>query len=79
MFQFSRLLYTQWRSNPAVAIASVVVNAYKNLSVLIAKDADVAQTIVGVTYLRFMKNVQTNICALCSPQAHLRMADKNSL
>ena len=43
----------------AVATASLVINAYKRRSALTAQNADVAPTTVGVTYLRFMKNVKT--------------------
>ena len=38
------------------------------------KDADVAQTSVGVTYSSFMKCVKENMCFMCSPQTNLRMA-----
>ena len=52
-------------SNPAVAVASFIIHAYKRRSVLTAQNADAAQTTVGVTYLRSMENVQTKTCALC--------------
>ena len=47
-----------------MAIASLTINAYKRRSVLTAQNADVAQTTVGVTYLRSMKNVKTETRAL---------------
>ena len=53
--QFSRLFHRQRRTKPAVAIAMSIINAYKRRAVLIAQNANVAPTTVGVTYLRFMK------------------------
>ena len=64
LFQLSRLLYQQWQSNPALAIASLIINAYNRQSVLTAQNEDVALTIVGVTHLRFKKKVKTNTCPL---------------
>ena len=55
LFRFSRLRCSQWRSNPAAPIASFIAHAYKRRSVLSAQNADVAQTLVGVTYLRSKK------------------------
>ena len=46
-------------TTPAVAIPSLVINAYKHRSVLTAQDADVAQTTVDVTYVRFTENIKT--------------------
>ena len=76
--QFSQLFRTQWREHPAVAIASLIIHAYKRRSVLTAQNSDVAPTIVGVTYLRSMKNVDTDTCTLyahhkqiCTWQQHL--------
>ena len=63
-FQFSRLVRRQWRTIPAVAIASWILNAYKRRSVLTAQNADDAPTTVGVRYLRLMINVETDTCAL---------------
>ena len=45
-----------------MAIASAIINVDKRRSVLTEQSTDVAPTIVGVAYLRFMKNVKTNIC-----------------
>ena len=63
-----------------MAIASLIINAYKRRSVVTAQDADVAPAIVGVTYLRLMNMKNKNgMCFRCSPQAHLRMAVNKSL
>ena len=70
VFQFSRLFRKQWRQHPAVAIAMLIINAYKRRTVLTAQNADAAPTIVGVTYLRFMKNVKTDECALYEHHRH---------
>ena len=45
-FKFSRLLYIQLQFNPAVAIASLIMKAYKRRPVLNAQNADVAQATV---------------------------------
>ena len=71
VFKFSWLFHTQWRKTPAVAIAVLIVNAYKRRAVLTAQNADVAPTIVGVPYLRFMKNVKTYTCALYTHHRHI--------
>ena len=63
-FQFPRLFYKQWQFNPAVAIASLIIHAYKRRAVLNAQNADVAQTTVGVTYLRSMINMKNDTCPL---------------
>ena len=42
----------------------VIRNAYKLWLVLTARNAGVALTFVGVTYLRFMKSMKTHNCAL---------------
>jgi hypothetical protein len=62
-------------TKPAVAIAVSIINAYKRRAVLTAQNADVAPTIVGVAYLRFMKNQKKkqHMCFIHSPQTHLRM------
>ena len=69
-FQLSRLFREQCR---AEAVASLIINAYKRRSVLIAQNADVASTTVGVTYLRSMKHVfKTNdTCALYARRRHI--------
>ena len=64
VFQLLWLFHKQWRNKPAVAIASLIINAYKRRSVLTAQDADVALTTVGVAYLRFKKHVKSDTCAL---------------
>ena len=49
-----------------------IIDAYICRSILTAQTSDVAQTLVGVTYLRFIrcvKNVQNN--ALCVHQRHI--------
>ena len=84
VFKLSLLFRTQWGNNPAVAIASLIINAYKRRSILIAQNADLAPIIVAVTYLRFMKHVQIYTCALYAnhthththTHTHLRMAEK---
>ena len=63
--------------NPAVAILSFIINAYKPQWVLTAPNANVAWTSVDVTYFRFTKSEKTYTCDLLSPQTHLRMANKN--
>ena len=50
LFQFSHLFHWQWRENPTVAIAMLIINAYKRQEVLSAQNADVAPTPVGVTH-----------------------------
>ena len=63
-----------------MAIAYLIISAYKRRSVLTAQNADAAQTTVGVTYLRSMENVQTNTCALCVHHKHICALQKqNSL
>ena len=42
----------------------LIGNAYKLSLVLTSKNAGVAQTYVGVTYLSFMENMKTHRCAL---------------
>ena len=54
-----------------MAVASVIINAYKRRSVLIAQNADVAPTIVAVAYLRFMENTKTDTCALYTHHKHI--------
>ena len=76
VFQFSRLVYGQWRSNPAMAIASLIINAYKRLSVLTPQNADVAQTTVGVNTCDQRKCGNRRMCFICSPQTHLCIAKK---
>ena len=71
LFHLSRLLYRQWRSAPALAIASIIVNAYKRRSVLTTQDAGAALTSVGVAYLQFMKIVKTNTCVLYTHHRHI--------
>ena len=63
LFEYSRLFRKQWRNSPAVAIASLIINAYKRPSVLTAQNADVAQTTMGKTNVRFMTNmkIQTHV------------------
>ena len=70
-FQLSRLCYKQWRFNPEVAIAYVVIHAYKRRMVLNAQNADVARTTVGVTYLRSVENVKTDTCPLYGHHSHM--------
>ena len=38
---------------------------------MIAQNADVAQTSVGVTFLRFMESEKTDTCALCAHHWHI--------
>ena len=71
LFQFSRLFRTQWRTNPALAIASLIIDAYKRRSVLTAQNADVAPTTMGVAYLRSRTNVETDTCALYGHHKHI--------
>ena len=71
LFQFSRLFHTQWRTNPAVAITSLIIYVYKHRSVLTAQHADVAPTTVGDAYLRFMQKVNTDTCALYADHRHI--------
>ena len=71
LFQFSRLCHRQWRTNPAMAIAISIINAYKRRTVLTAQDADVAPTTVGVAYVRFMNNTKSNTCALYTHHRHI--------
>ena len=71
VFQLSRLFRNQWRTDPAMAMASLIINAYKRWSVLIAQNADVAPTTVGVTYLRVFKKVETDTCALYAHHRHI--------
>ena len=47
-----------------------MMNAYKRRSVLTAHNADVAPPTVGITYLRFMKNVKTNTIGNTDTIAH---------
>ena len=79
LFQFSRLLYKQWQSNPAMAIASLIINAYKRRSVLIAQAADVAQTTVGVPYLRSVKDEKTDTCPLYVHHRHICAKPKHTI
>ena len=76
-FKLSRLFRKQWRTNPAVAIASFTTNVYKRRSGLTAQNADVAPTTVGVTYLRFMENVKTDTCALYNHHRHICVRQQN--
>ena len=55
----------QWQSH------LFIMNAYKRQAVLNAQDADVAQTALGLTYLRSMENVQTETCPLDSHHRHI--------
>ena len=71
LFQFLRLFHKQWRINPAVAVAMLIINARKHRAVLTAHNADVAPTTVGVTYLRFMKNVKADTCVLYAHHRHI--------
>ena len=73
LFQFSRLFHSGEQKS-AVAIAVLIINPYNRRAVLTAQNADVAPTIVGVTYSRFMKNVKTDACAL---YAHHRPWQQN--
>ncbi len=77
VFQFSRLLHLQWRTNPAVAMARLIVSVYKRRAVLNAQNADVAPTIVGVAYLRFMKNTTNDTCALYTHHRHICALQQN--
>ena len=77
VFQFSRLFHRQWRTQTAVAIAVLVINAYKRRAVLTAQNADVAPTTVDVTYLRFMKSVNTDPCALYTHHRQICAWQKN--
>jgi len=77
LFQFSRLFRRQWRTNPAVAIAVSIINAYKRRAVLTAQNADVAPTTVGVAYVRFMKNTKNDTCALYIHHRHICALQKN--
>ena len=77
VFQLSRLLHIQWRNNPAVAIASLIIHAYERRSVLFAQNADVAQTTVGVAYSRFMKHVETDTCVLYPHHRHICALQEN--
>ena len=70
LFQLSRLLRKQWRTNPAMAVASLVIDAYKRRSALSVQNADVALTTVDATYLRFMTKVKTDTCALYAHHRH---------
>ena len=79
VFQFSRLFHRQWRTNPAVAVASLNINAYTRRSVLTALNADVAPTTVGVTYLRFMENVNIYTCPLCIHHKHICACNKTPI
>ena len=80
VFQLSRLFHRQWQTNPAEAIASLIIDAYTRRAVLSAGNADVLPTIVGVAYLRFMKNVKTDACALYTHHRHFCACKaKNSL
>ena len=54
-----------------MAISSLIINAYGRRSVLTAQDEDVAPTMVGVAYLRFMQNVKTDTCALYPHHRHI--------
>ena len=67
----------QWRQNPAVAITSLIIDAYKRWSGLIAQNADVRPTIVGVTNLRFKTNEKTDTCALYAHHKHICAWPKN--
>ena len=83
LFQFSQLhvRYKQWQSNPTVAIASLIIDAYNRRLALIAQNADVAQTTLGVTYLQSMKNVKQkgHMCFICAPQTHLCIANTKQI
>ena len=71
LLQLSRLLYRQWRSNPAMAIALLIINACKRRSDSTAQNADVALTTVDVTYLQSMNNVITDACPLYAHHRHI--------
>ena len=77
LFESSRLFRKPWQQNPAVAIASLIIHAYKRQLVLTAKNADVAPTTVGVTYLRFMTNVKHDTCGLYAHHRHIRAWQQN--
>ena len=62
-----------------MAIASLIIHAYKRRAVLNAQDAGIAQTNVGVTYLRYMKNVKTGTCPLDAHHRHLAHGKKTQL
>ena len=55
LFEFSLLFHKQWRNHPAVAIDVLIIHAYTRRADLFAQDADVAPTVVSVSYLRFMR------------------------
>ena len=65
----------QFRSGNTICIR----NAHKRRSASTAQNADVAQTLVGVTYLSFMRDVwrPSNMLYMCSPQTHICARPKN--
>ena len=76
LFQLSRLLYRQWRSIPAVAMASLIIHAYKRRS---AQNADAAQTTVGVTHVRSIKNEKIDTYPLYAHHRHICAWPKNMI
>ena len=47
------------------------MNGYTRRAVLNAQNTNVAQTTVGVTYLRSMRNVETDTCPLYAHRRHI--------
>ena len=76
LFQFSRLFRRQWRKQPAVAIASLIINADKRRTVLIVQNADVAPATGRRVFALLEKRENQHMSFLISPQTHLRMANK---
>ena len=76
VFQFSRLFHTQWRNKPAVAIAMLIITAYKRRAADCAK-CRWRSDHCGRNVFAIHENVKTDTSVLYTHHRHICACNKN--